>query len=452
MIEKDTFQKFGYTFQIKIISALLSDISFLKRVQDILDPNYFESESNKWIIQTVFEYQTRYKSLPNLETFKAKLIEQKSESLTTSVVENLKDVYKHINSEDSEFIKETVLDFCKNKCIKNAILDSVSLLELGDYDEIKKIVDNAMKAGTDTDIGLDYTDDIESRYVESARKTIKTPWPVITSLSDGGLGAGELGVFVAPAGIGKSWALVNVGAQAIKDGLNVIHYTLELNQSYVGLRYDSVITGIPAQNLRDNMEEVKEKLRAVRGNLFIKNYPTKTASVNTIKSHIDKSIAVGNAPDMIILDYADLLKTGKFNDKRHELESIYEDLRALAGEYQIPIWTASQANRSSLEGDVEYIDASKIAESYSKVMIADFILSLSRKNEHKASGTGIWHVIKNRFGPDGLTFPSNMNSSNGQIYIYDKNTKNGQDAMKKMQGAQETDISILSRKYSEFNT
>ena len=108
-----------------------------------------------------------------------------------------------------------------------------------------------MKAGSDTNIGLEYKTDVTSRYLESARNTLTTGWDVVDDLMDGGLGHGELGVVMAPAGIGKSWMLINIGANAMKAGKTVIHYTLELNQNYVGQRYDSVVTGINAQNLKN---------------------------------------------------------------------------------------------------------------------------------------------------------------------------------------------------------
>ena len=150
---------------------------------------------------------------------------------------------------------------------------------------------------------------------------------------------------------------------------------------------------------------------------------------------------------MVIVDYADLLR-GNGKEVRHELGNIYEDLRGMAGEYEIPIWTASQANRSALEEDV--IGAEKIAESYSKIMTADFVISLSRKIEDKIAGTGRWHVIKNRFGPDGITLPSKMNTSNGQIQIYEGASVQGQDAQKQMDGGQEFLRKRLSNKFMEM--
>ena len=444
----DRLSSFGYTFQIKVISSLLTDKVFLQQISDILDPEYFESDANQWLIGEILEYSKEYKYSPTLEVLKVRIQSIDIEILKTEVVNNLKEAWKHVESNDLAFIKEQVVDFCKNQEIKKAILASVDLLKNGKYDDIKAKIDHAMKAGADKDIGHEYNDSIADRYTDAVRHVRPTPWDIINELTDGGLGKGELGVFVAPAGIGKSWGLINIGANAVKKGLTVLHYTLELNEAYVGLRYDSVITGIAAQNLKHYQDDVTETVQKLPGRLIIKYYPTKTCSVTGLRAHIEKCILQDRKPDIVIVDYADLLR-GHGQEKRHELEGIYEDLRGLAGEYDVPVWTASQANRSALEMDV--IEADKISESYGKVMVADFIISLSRKVQDKLAGTGRWHVIKNRFGPDGITLPSKMNTSNGQINIYSETTQVGKETTKQMQTGEELTRQLLARKYSEVS-
>jgi len=444
----DTFSKYGYSFQIKLIAALFKDRLFLQQVSDILKPEFMESESNKWIVETVINYFTEYSSLPTLEVMKVRLDDVDNDVLKTTIVDTLKQVTKQFEAEDIKFIEQEALDFCKNQTLKTAIMESVNLLQAGEYDSIKEKIDTAMKAGSERDIGHQYNIDIDDRFSESTRKTVHTGWNVVDDLMDGGLGPGELGVFVAPAGIGKSWGLVNVAANAVKKGLNVCFYTLELSAPYVGLRFDSVFTGIAAQNLKYHIDEVKECVEKLEGNLIVKYYPTKSATVNTIKAHLDRCHIQGFKPDVIVVDYADLLR-GNGKEIRHELGNIYEDLRGLAGEYEIPVWTASQANRSALEDDV--IGAEKIAESYSKIMTADFVLSLSRKIEDKVAGTGRWHVIKNRFGPDGITFPSKMNTSNGQIHIFEGDSVQGKDAQKQMDNGEESKRKYLQNKFKELS-
>ena len=225
-------------------------------------------------------------------------------------------------STDLKFVQEQTLEFCRNQVIN---MDSVDLLEVGQYDEIKKMVDEAMKAGSERDLGHDYIVGIEERLQKSTRDTVKTGWDPIDDLMDGGLGSGELGVVVAPAGIGKTWCLQSMGASAVKQGLNVVHYTLELNQNYVGLRYDTIFSGVPTANIKFYQDDVKKKIDALEGTLLIKYFPTKSATVQTLAAHLSQIEIQGTKPDLILVDYADILKG--MGSEKHVLENIYEDLR-----------------------------------------------------------------------------------------------------------------------------
>ena len=267
----DRLSSYGYSFQIKVITALLTDRMFMQQISDILLPTYFESEANNWVVDTILEYNKEYKTSPTLEVMKVKLDAVEHDVLKQQIIDHLKDAWKFVEATDLQFIKEQALDFCKNQEIKKAILSSVDLLKNGRYDDIKAKIDDALKAGGDKDIGHDYMSSIEERYTDAVRDTKETPWEVLNELTDGGLGKGELAVFVAPAGIGKSWGLINIGAHAIKKGMTVLHYTLELNEAYVGLRYDSVVTGIANQNLKHYQSQVKDELEKIDGELIIKH-------------------------------------------------------------------------------------------------------------------------------------------------------------------------------------
>lgn len=447
---QDNLSQFGHTFQQKVINLLLSDRIFLQQMSDLISPTYFESQANSWIVEKTISYYEKYRNAPTPEVFKAELVSIDDKLLVTTVVDSLKECLKIGNSTDSDFVKSATIEFCKNQKMKTAILESVDLLKLGKFDEIKKKVDNALKLGADKDIGHEYNNDIASRYEEGARNTIATGWEVINDLTDGGLAGGELGVIVAPAGGAKSWGLVNIAASALKEGKRVIYYTLELNQFYVARRFDAYFTNTPFQNLQEEhvQDRIKEAISELRGDLIVKYYPTKTASINTIISHIEKCIGQGKKPDLIVIDYADLIRPAKANDKRLELNDIYEELRGIAGLYDIPVWTASQANRSATEEDV--IEGNKVSESYNKVMIADFILSISRKLNDKVGGTGRWHVIKNRFGADGMTFPSKMNTSTGHIDLYEPSSDMGKSVSDSMKG--DTVVKkALSQKFKELS-
>ena len=445
----ETLTQFGTSFQSKIIASLLRDMKFMQTINDILSPEMFDSDSNKWLVNSIGEYYEEYKKQPTLEVIKYQVDKIENEVLKSGVVDKLREVWKNVEATDLEFVQSQTLDFCKNQSLKSAILESVDLLDNKDYDGIKSIIDEAMKAGTERDIGQDYITSLDLRLEASARATTQTPWDVINDIMDGGLGEGELGVIVAPAGIGKSWTLQALGAGALKTDKTVVHYTLELNENYVGLRYDSIFTGVTTANIKYYKEDVKSKIEKLPGKLLIKYFPTKAASVQTIGSHLKQIELSGIKPDVVLVDYADILMpTGNFREKRHAIGNIYEDLRGLAGELEVPIWTASQANRSALEEDV--IGADKVAEDYSKVMTADFVMSMSRKVEDKIANTGRFHVIKNRFGVDGVTYPSTINTNIGQVQIFEGSSQFGKDAQSKMNNSEEFMRKELANKYKDF--
>ena len=443
----DTLSKYGQSFQAKVISALLTDVRMMDTLCEIIDKKFFESDANKWIVQEIKDYYDEYKKEPTLDVFKGQVSKLDNPSLKKSVVEQLKTVYTQIGQDDFEYVKNEFTSFCINQNMKNVILQSVDLLKSGNYDRIKDLVDKAMKVGVESDLGMDYLLDFEERFSETGRETVATGWDCIDDLMGGGIGPGELGVVVAPSGVGKTWALAALGAAAVRAGKTVVHYTLELSQHYVGLRYDTVFTHIPSTNLKEKKDEVFSKLKRLPGKLKVKYYPPKGASSKTIQLHIEKMIAAGNKPDLIIVDYADLLlsHSNKTDSTYAEQGGVYIDLRGMSGELQIPIWTASQTNRSAIDSEV--IEADKIADSYAKVMNADFIMSLSRKAKDKLNNTARVHIMKNRFGSDGLTFPSKMDTNTGTIEVYAASSSDGIIASKESASGAEMEKQMLHKKY-----
>ena len=436
MENNSSLVEFGTSFQSKVIASCLIDSTFLQTIMEVLQPEYFESDSNKWLIKEINDYFLKYKTTPTLEAIKIAVDDVENDVFKLSIVEALKDAWRHREANDLQFVQEKTLDFCKNQVLKSAIMESVSLLENQNYDGIKTVIDAAMKAGTAVDIGHDYNVGIEERLTKSTRVTIKTPWDITNEIMDGGLGEGELGVVVAPAGVGKTWLLQSIAAGALKRGFTVVHYTLELNETYVGLRYDTVFSGITTQNIKFQKDEVKKIIDSIEGKMIIKYYPTRAATVNTLSAHLKQLELKNIKPDMVVVDYADILKPiSNYREKRLNLGETYEHLRGMAGEFDVPVWTASQANRSSLEEEV--IGADKVSEDYSKVMTADFVMSISRKVEDKVANLARVHIIKNRFGVDGVTYPTDMNTDIGKIMVNDSNTKQGQIASEKMNNSEE---------------
>ena len=280
---------------------------------------------------------------------------------------------------------------------------------------------DAVSVGMPSTVGHDFFEDLEARFIKINRQVCPTGLAKLDSkdILQGGLGRGELGVVVANTGVGKSHWLVAMGAAALRAGKTVVHYTFELSEHQTGLRYDSHLCNMPSNEVQDRKEEVLAKYeKGEFGKLFIKYYPTGSASVLTIRNHIEKLMLKNHRPSLILIDYADIMKSSKSYDSlRHELKLIYEELRNAAGELNVPIWTASQANRSSAGADI--VGLENMSEAYGKAMVADVIISLSRKAEEKATGQGRLYVAKNRAGRDGIVFPVNIDTARSKFKILD---------------------------------
>ena len=442
----DKLSEFGKSFQIKVIYSLIHDIKFLQDIFDIVEPSYFEREEHQWIVEKIIQYYNEYKACLTMEVLALQVKSIQSTSFQTSVKNSIKEVYTADKLDDIEFIKDQFEDFCKNQKLKKAILASTELLKQGNYEEIKYLVDDALKAGMSKDFGHDWTEHVEAR-LSNVREASPTYMEAIDSITNGGLSGGEIGIIAAPSGIGKTWVLCQLGFNAVKNGKNVLHITLELSDDYVARRYDTILTGKPFSILQENSDILKEQLKKVKGHLDIRSFPTRGLSVTALEGFIERVSQVRKI-DLIVLDYADLMDAGKKStgNTYDDMGTLYEELRGISGNLGIPLWTATQTNRDSLSVDV--IGAQGIADSYKKVMTADFIMSIIRKDVDKLSNKARVHIIKNRFGPDGMTFSADMDTMTGKFHIYDQVVDN----QKVEKDQQNLEKKQLSEKYKSFNT
>ena len=316
------------------------------------------------------------------------------------------------------------------------------------------MIEAAMKAGQDKNIGHEYRKDVESRYREDHRTIVPTPWEPINQLIQGGLGNGDLGLIFGNPGGGKSWTLVALGGFAVKMGYNVIHYTLELSESYTGRRYDAFFTSVPVDTLEKHKTKVEETVPELPGELIIKEYPMGKTTMSTIEAHIKKVTDLGIKPDLILIDYIDLLSTKKKNvDRKGEIDDIYTSTKGLARQLNIPIWSVSQVNRAGAKDNV--IEGDKAAGSYDKMMITDLYIYLSRKKEDKVNGTGRFHIMKNRYGMDGLTYQVNVDTTIGKIEIgnvYDDEADTVTPGSSSHDNFDNLDRQMLKNKFFELNS
>jgi replicative DNA helicase len=422
------FKSYGKHFQEGIFAGLLTDHTWAAQISEVMQPDYFDLRYLAYLSDKYFKYHQKYRCFPTMQLLisiiKDELKADNNAVLREQVVEFLSRLRSNPNTGDLEYIKEKSLDFCRKQAMKEALEKSVELISQDKYEAVLDTMKQAVSVGLPTSVGHDFFEDYEARFVKLNRLACPTGIDEIDekSVLNGGLGKGELGVIAANTGVGKSHMLVQFGAHALRVGKNVLHYTFELTETAVGIRYDSNLTNIASNEVQDAKQEVMQKYSEMEmGRLIIKEYPTGSCSVATIRNHLEKLALRGFVPNVIIIDYADIMRSSREYDAlRLELKLIYEDLRNLAMERAIPIWTASQANRDSSNSDI--VGLENMSESYGKAMVADVVLSLSRKPTEKATGQGRLFVAKNRAGRDGILFPVHIDTARSKIRILDENS------------------------------
>ena len=420
-LSNPSFAEHGTSFQEKIMQALLSDHQWAEQMSEVIKIDYFDLKHLKFLSQKYFDYYAKYRTFPTLQLLVTIIRDDLRAGtdiiLRDKIVEYLQRIKMDPDMGDIQYVKDKSLDFCRKQAMRSALEQAVDMIATGQDENVINIIREALTVGTTPSIGHEFLEDIESRFMRIIRNTCPTG---IRELDDrkimnGGLAKGEIGVVVANTGVGKSHFLVQAGATALMHEKNVVHYTFELSEISTGLRYDSHIADMPIDELLERKDEVIEKYKELDlGRLIIKEYPTGSASVVTIRNHIEKLALKSFKPDLLIIDYADIMRsTRSYDSLRHELKLIYEELRNLAMELKIPIWTASQANRSSAQSDIVGLES--MSEAYGKAMVADVVISLSRKSHEKADGAGRLFVAKNRAGRDGLVFPIKIDTAQSRI-------------------------------------
>jgi replicative DNA helicase len=371
--------------------------------------------------------------------------------LRDQIIEYLMRIKANPDAGDLQYVKDKSLDFCKKQALKEALEESVKAIASEQYESVIDIMKDAISKGNPSSLGHDFFNDHEARFLKENRTACPTGIPHLDKkdVLNGGLGKGEIGVVTAPTGVGKSHWLVAMGAAALRRGKNVVHYTFELSETIVGTRYDSNLCSINSTDVFDKKEEIlnfyeKESF----GRLIIKEYPTGSASVITLRNHIEKLMMKSFTPHLIIIDYADIMRsTRKYDSLRHELKLIYEELRNMAMEMRVPIWTASQANREASNAQV--VGLENMSEAYGKAMVADVVISLSRKPMEKASGDGRLFVAKNRAGRDGILFPIKIDTAMSKIQVVENASEMTLDTAVKSDNTNMKNL--LKSKWKEIN-
>jgi len=423
--DKKTKFKFDKSFQEKILQAMIMDRNWALQFNEVLDVDFFEFAYLKLVAGKYTEHFKKYKEFPSQELLITLVKGDLSSNRDSGLLEPIKQFFFRVESKkelgDLPYVKDRALDFCKKAALQIALEKCVDHIKVEKYDSVVATIQKAINSGNEQNPGLDLIDDIDARYSETYRKTIATGIQELDQrkILNGGLGAGELGFVVAGSGVGKSHILTHFGASAVKQKKNVIHYTFELNERVSGIRYDSHLTDMPTLECLENKHLVKEHYERNKdnlGKLVIKYFPTGQATVQTLKAHMEKLMYKGFVPDLLLIDYAGIMRSTDRNELlRIELKKVSEELRSLAQEIDVPVWSALQSNKEGSNSEV--VDLTNMAESYGQAAVADFVLGLSRQSAQKATGFGNIFIAKNRAGMDGIKYLIHLDTSRSKLKI-----------------------------------
>lgn len=439
-----SFEELGRGYQEKVLQALFEDTTYAEMMTDVFEPDYFTYTHLQRLSRLLFDYRNKYKSFPSIDIAAIQL-QQEDDGNDSAMMSMVLDFVKRIQTQplngDKAWVQESSLEFCKRQKLIAAIGKCLVQVEDKRYDSIAGTIREALDRGSPKDHGHEYADEVDSRGAKSVREPISTGWPVLDKYLGGGFERKTITTFIAPTGAGKSMMLVNCACALVEQGLNVLYVTLEMADYKIGLRADSWYSGVAIDDVSKKSDEVKAAITArAKGRLIIKEWPTKRASVETIRSHVHRLKQTKNFKvDAIIVDYPDLLRSVKsYGEKRHELEGNYEELRGLAQEENCIMVVADQTNRGGL--DLELVTISAIAEAYSKATVCDLIITISRTPEDRMNNGGRMYIAKSRLGPDGIVLPFMLNTkANVRVTVFDNNEDpitmmmktSGEDGMKK---------------------
>lgn len=409
---------FGEDFQQHALAVLARIPGAVIRYRTALEPTYFTTRTLRQISEVLFAHVDEHRSIPQQSTLREAMWENVGEDDRTRVERVLRRIYRD-DVTDAQAVLNRLIDFGQTQAYVNATLEAADKLERGDRN-VRPLFDQAALVGEDLlDVGLDYRETIEERinlyrHPEQARAVIRTGIPHMDELLGGGLGRGEMGVILAPPKRGKTTTLVNIGYGALTsvDQLNVVQYSLEMQQDRINTRYDDRLMGERSKLRKTDFERYVEELRLrvarlARGRLFVKHYPTRTASVSKLRSHLSLLSARGFHPDLILVDYADIMKPERrLGEMRHEQAGIYEDLRTLAGDFNAALWTASQTSRGALEKEVITID--DFAEAFEKAAIVDAAFAFCQTDDERIDRKARLYAAALRNAEDGRTIEINV--------------------------------------------
>lgn len=411
--------KYTTQVQLKILTLLWRDHQSYNIYRETIKPKYFSQAIHIDLCRIIFDYHEKYGDSPTLDALTEETIQmcertknkQKLEDDYLDTISQMAEMELH----DIDYIKDKILSFGKRQALVDAVLESADILEKQpdtQYNKIETLVKNAIRVGEDiNDLGVDIYDNVEERFIgyvndDDVIERIPTGMEMLDECLGGGLGRSEMGVIVAPPGRGKTTTLVSIGGAAIENGYNVLHISLENNDKQILRNYDLRLLKKDMDYIKENVDKSIAAMFNIKkyrhGKVIVKKYPTKSVGVSTIRNLLDQLKSVKEfVPDVLIVDYGAILKPSvNYSEKRTSIEGIYEDLRAIADDYNLALWTAAQGNRGALSKKV--VTMADLAECFAIGNTCDVMPCLCQSEKEKQKGDIRMFLAKIRDSADGI--------------------------------------------------
>ncbi len=426
---REDFSYLGMEYQYKLILQLLTDRKFANSIIDIIDQNYFQEQSLRLIVTTIKDAKEQYDTIIDKQGLEYRLMEKiPNEYQRRAAISELRKI-ENASLNDTIYVQQYALKFCKQQELKKSISEITKIIERGEveeYDECERILRKALEHGDSRDDVMDVLDDVENVLVDDFRNPIPTGIEGLDEVMDGGLSKTELGIILAPFGVGKTTMITKIANTAMNLGYNVLQIFFEDNPKVIQRKHLACWSGYELNELSAHKEELKnivEGLKTKKGKLKLKKFSSDGTTIPVIRNYIRKLIAQGFKPDIVLLDYIDCVEPSKkFTDANVGEGSVMRQYESLLSEFEIAGWTAVQGNRSSIKADV--VEADQIGGSIKKGQIGHFIVSIAKTLDQKEEGTATMAVLKSRFGKDGIVF-QDIRFDNAKIQIDMGNSKGG---------------------------
>jgi replicative DNA helicase len=422
MATSKNFEYLGNTFQLQLLNQIIVDKDFSHSILDVIENNYFENKYFKIIMQMVKEYYVKYDHTPSFETLdqitKSELQQATASKIVLDTIKKIKDA----PIDGVLFVQEKALKFCKQQELQKVMGKAQKIIDGGEfenYDTLEEMVKSALQVGAKDTSMLDVFSNLEQVLEDDYRHPVPMGIPGIDRLLKGGLAKGEIGVILAPTGVGKSTILTKMANHAFNLGFNVLQIFFEDNPKVIQRKHFTLWTKVHPDDLSEKREEVMNRVREIEesmpNKLIMKKLPSDTMTMLQIKNQIRKMVSDGIKVDMIVLDYIDCVVPDKnLGDEWKSEGSVMRAFEAMCHEMNLVGWTATQGNRSSISSEVVTTD--QMGGSIKKAQVGHVIISVAKTLQQKELKLATIAITKSRIGDDGVVF-ENCKFDNAMIEI-----------------------------------